>query len=49
MGLSFDQNPEEREKLKEIQMQKIDDFEERGRQILEFLGESLCLKKYAKD
>lgn len=30
-------------------MQKIDNFEDRGRQILEFLGESLCLKKYAQD
>lgn len=49
MGLSLNQNPEEGEKLREIQLQKIDDIEERGKQILEFLGESLCLKKYAQD
>ena len=47
--LEFTQDPEEAEKLEELRINKIDDLEQRGKELVKFIHNSGCLRKYARN
>ena len=44
--LDFEPEPEEREKLQELRINKIESLRERARELTRFLRDSACLVKY---
>ena len=47
--LEFNQDPEEDEKLEELRINKIDDIEKRGKELVKMIKNSGCLRKYARN
>lgn len=47
--LEFDRDPEESEKLQELRINKIQDMEKRGVELVKFLKNSACLRKYSRN
>lgn len=47
--LEFEKDPEENEKLEELRINKIENIEFRGKELISFLKNSACLRKYSRN